>query len=67
METPRIDLLSLRYLARSRQPLWGGHLKRGEPVSDPDMRRWIDEGIIEVVGTDGYVITDKGRALIASI
>lgn len=64
MERPRVDLLSLRYLALSGRPLWGGHLQRGEPVSDPDMRRWIEDGWIKAVGTEGYVITEAGRQMV---
>ena len=54
--------MELRYLARSTQPLWGGHLQRGEPVTDPDMKRWIDLGLIEPVGTKGYRVTALCRA-----
>lgn len=57
------DKLQLRYLGRSLQPLWGGHLQRGEPISDPDMQRWLELGLIEAVGTRGYLLTVKGRAL----
>lgn len=58
-----LDLVQLRYLAKSTRPLWGGHLERGERITDPDMQRWLDAGWIEAVGTDGYRITDKGRAI----
>lgn len=56
----------LEWLGRQRLPMWGGHLERGEPVSDPNMRAWIDDGIIEAVEQPrpGYVLTDKGRQLI---
>jgi DNA-binding PadR family transcriptional regulator len=56
-----LERMQLEYLARAYQPIWGGHIKRGEPITDPDMQRWLDQGWIEVVGTDGYRITDKGR------
>ena len=55
---------SLRYLGKANRPLWGGHLKRGEVLSDPDMPRWIEQGFIEAVGTEGYVLTDAGRQAI---
>ena len=53
----------LNWLGRQRLPMWGGHLERGEPVSDPQMRHWIADGMIEAVTEPrpGYVITDKGR------
>jgi len=56
--------LQLEYLARSDKPIWGGHLKRGERISDPDMQRWLDSGWIEAVGTEGYRITEKGREVL---
>jgi hypothetical protein len=57
---------SLEWLGRQRGPRWGGHLARGEPVSDPDMRLWIEAGIIEAVDQPqrGYVLTEKGRRFI---
>lgn len=58
----KLERWMLEDLGRSEQPLWGGHLKRGEPVNDPDMRRWIENGLIEAVGTEGYRLTDAGRA-----
>jgi hypothetical protein len=27
------DRLELSYLGRATEPLWGGHLKRGEPIT----------------------------------
>lgn len=61
----RIDP-ELIWLGAQKLPMWGGHLERGEPVSDPMMRRWITDGIIEAVSSPrpGYVLTDKGRELI---
>lgn len=55
----------LVWLARQRWPVWGGHLVRGEPLRDAQMRAWIDDGIIEAVEQPckGYVLTEKGRAL----
>lgn len=52
----------LRYLARSSEPLWGGHLKRGEPITDQQMQRWLDLGLIEAVGSEGYRATPLCRA-----
>lgn len=56
-----LERLQLAYLAKSPRPLWGGHLQRGERITDPNMQRWIDSGFIEAVGTEGYRITDWGR------
>lgn len=55
------ERLELEYLAKAHQPLWGGHLKRGEAITDPNMKRWVDQGLIEAVGTDGYVLTKAGE------
>jgi hypothetical protein len=59
--TVNLERLQLEYLAKSHRPLWGGHLKRGERITSPEMQRWLDSGWIETVGTEGYRITDKGR------
>lgn len=56
-----LERMQLEYLSRQPRPVWGGHLKRGERITDPDMQRWVDDGWIEAVGTEGYRITDKGR------
>lgn len=61
------EIAELSYLARSLKPLWGGHLQRGEPVSDLQMRSWIARGIIvavEEAGVKGYRLTAKGYAAI---
>lgn len=55
----------LQYLAKSSRPLWGGHLQRGERITDPDMERWLECGWIQVVGDKGYEITDLGRKALA--
>lgn len=57
----------LVWLSRQWLPMWGGHLTRGEPISDPQMRQWVQDGLIAAVEKPrpGYVITDKGRALLA--
>ena len=58
----------LEYLGRSNVPLWGGHLARGEPVTDGGMKRWIDNGWIEVAADrTGYVLTDAGRAALPTL
>lgn len=60
------EIDELRYLVRSLKPLWGGHLERGEPISDPQMRSWIERGLIVAVeeyGVKGYRITPAGRSL----
>lgn len=60
------DRLHLSYLQNATQPLWGGHLKRKEPITDPDMQRWIDAGWIVAVGEKGYIATEKCRAALSS-
>ncbi|WP_024337961.1 hypothetical protein [Bradyrhizobium japonicum] len=55
------EKVELRYLGRSRKPLWGGHLERGEPLSDQTMQRWLSLGLIQQVGKEGYVLTPKGE------
>lgn len=68
MELSKRDHLHLRYLRDADKPLWGAHLQRGEPITDPDMQRWLDAGLIEVVGEGneyvGYVTTDKAKQLL---
>ncbi len=63
-----IRIAELEWLGKQRMPVWGGHLKRCEPASDPCLLGWIADGIVEAVETPckGYVLTDKGRAYIAS-
>lgn len=60
------ELAELEYLASADYPLWGGHLLRGEPISAPEMKRWLRDGLIEAVEQPrvGYIITKKGRVYI---
>lgn len=55
------DRLHLGYLEKARQPLWGGHLERGQPITDPDMPRWLSHGWIERVDRQGYILTAAGQ------
>lgn len=62
------DRLHLRYIAASGCPVWGGHIDRGEPITDhPEMARWLANGWMERGDTTwlkGYRITAVGlRAL----
>jgi hypothetical protein len=64
------DKQELRHLAQSEQPLWGGHLIRGEPALDPDLIRWVALGIVKPIYNDGYmgyILTDRGRFLIGHL
>ena len=62
------ERMQLEYLGRSPKPLWGGHLSRNESVTDSDMRRWIDNGWIEVVeDRSGYRLTDLGRSVLPTL
>lgn len=58
------ERLQLEHLAQSPKPLWGGHLQRGEPITDMVMQSWVELGLIEARGTEGYVISAKGREAI---
>lgn len=52
----------LRYLAK-HGPMWHGvraAKERGELLSDTDIPRWLELGLIDRQG-DGYGITKKGR------
>lgn len=60
----KLDRLILEYLGQAEKPLWGGHLKRGEPLRDQTMQRWLKQGLIEAVDGKGYILTDAGRAAI---
>jgi hypothetical protein len=63
-----LEIEELRYLANADYPLWGGHILRGEPITAPEMQRWVNEGLIRAVDQPrvGYMITDKGRAYITA-
>lgn len=56
-ESERSDLA---YLARVGRPVWKGCLPDGG--NDPDIPRWLAQGLIERRNNAGFVITDKGRA-----
>ena len=56
-----IDRVLLSFLAAQEDPVWGGHLERGEPLNDAAMIGWLDRGWIEQVEDKGYRITDSGR------
>lgn len=62
MKLTECERWELSYLARQRRPIWGAHLKRGEPLDSLQMRRWLDLGLIRKIGSEGYSITDLGRA-----
>lgn len=58
--------LHLRWLdQQSDIPMWGAHIVRGEPLTDPDIKAWLDAGLIKLDPTGrGYIITDNGRRAI---
>jgi hypothetical protein len=63
-----IERLVLDDLCRSPKPLWGGHLERGDPITDRDMQRWLDNGWIAVSeDRSGYVLTDLGRRVVPTL
>ena len=62
------ERMQLEYLGRSYKPLWGGHLGRGEPLTDGDMKRWLDNGWIAIADDrTGYVLTDLGRSIMPTL
>lgn len=62
------ERMQLEYLGRSPKPLWGGHLSRNEPIPDGDVKRWLDNGWIEVAkDRSGYVLTDLGRNILPTL
>lgn len=65
MAITKREAVELRYLQRQRSPIWGGHLQRGQRLSDPQMQRWLDAGLIERVGNEGYVLSAKGAEELA--
>ncbi len=61
MSLPEDEKRELQYLGRSHHPLWGGHLGRGEPLSDRTMQRWLDLGLIKRIDDKGYLLTALGH------
>lgn len=59
--------MELKWLSNQHRPVWGGHIERGDPISDQQMLQWLADGIIEAVKQPnvGYVITNKGRKFLA--
>ncbi len=59
-----MERLELSWLRRQSEPVWGGHLKRGEPLEGTSLESYVKRGLIEDAGNCGvgYVITAKGRA-----
>lgn len=62
-----LERTELTYLARQTEPVWGGHLKRGEPPGQ-SLARYLSRGWVEVYSqvlggetVKGYRITEAGR------
>lgn len=70
VELSKRDRMVLGYLRDASEPLFGAHLTRGETLSDPDMKRWLELGLIEVVGEGtgyvGYALTNAGKDALLS-
>lgn len=60
------EKMHLNYLANAMEPLWGGHLGRREPISAPMMQSWVDRGLIQAVGEEGYLLTEEGKRELGS-
>lgn len=58
------DKWALMYLAKADRPVWGGHLSRGEPANY-EIQNWLERGLIQQVGDQGYVLTEFGRSAIS--
>lgn len=54
------SILLLIWLSEQGMPAWGGHIERGEPLADPDIKLMLSQGYIKLVEGRGYMITDKG-------
>ena len=67
-----VRIAELRWLASQKEPVWGGPIERGMD-RNPSCDGLVNAGLIKKVAVPdqfglilhGYVITDKGRALIA--
>ena len=61
-------LSELEWLAKQPGPVWGGTLERNDPITDPQMQKWIADGLIKAVTRPrlGYVITPKGLLILKS-
>jgi hypothetical protein len=57
----------LRYLSTMTKPIWGYPLQRGMALDDPNLRYLIEREYAAPVGTEGFVITERGRAVLAQI
>lgn len=62
---------SLIWLSQQSEPVWGGHLERGEPIDGPriDLRfsEWVRNRLVEEWPNHhkrGYRITEKGRVIL---
>jgi len=56
-----IDRRELKWLAQQTDPVWGGHLDRGEPVQvGSPLEFYLSSGLIKCVRGVGYVITTRG-------
>lgn len=52
---------TLRYMARQREPLFGGLLPEDRYRSDNELCRFLAEGWVEIVPEKGFKVTSKGR------
>ena len=57
-----IDRRELKWLAQHVEPVWGGHLDRGEPVQiGSPLEFYLSNGLIKCVKDVGYIITARGK------
>jgi len=58
----------LRYLSKHDEPIWGGALNGGEDMmNDANLRLLVERGYAEQIGTEGFVITAKGRTTLVEL
>lgn len=56
------QISELAYLGRSPKPLWWGVIERDPELRQcPELREYVEAGLIEQVGKRGFVLTPRGR------
>lgn len=64
MALKKDDRLRLKWLSL-HGPAWGGHIERKEPLTNPDLKAWLQAGLIKLDASGiGYVLTEKGHRAI---
>lgn len=62
MDLDKNTILLFQWIDYVGHPAFGGHIERGEPLTDQDVKSWLEAGFIKLADPPvGYVLTDKGR------